>query len=76
MRGLSHIQLAGNYIFAEQKKMLNLESLLEHVDPLSTQESDDLNSYCGPFELQYEFNVIGGELWLQLHLSGRGSMRR
>lgn len=39
----SHIQLAGNYTFAEQNETFNLESMLEDIDPLidSEQEQED-----------------------------------
>ncbi|QOI95944.1 Tn3 family transposase [Aeromonas salmonicida] len=39
----SHIQLAGNYTFAEQQETFSLDSMLENVDPLaeSTIEDDE-----------------------------------
>ena len=40
----SHIQLAGNYIFADQKEMLNLDSLLENINSFAEVglEEDEL----------------------------------
>lgn len=36
----SHIQLAGNYTFAEQHDVFNLESMLENIDPLRDSEAE------------------------------------
>lgn len=37
-----HIQLAGNYVFAEQKETFNLESMLESIDPLLGAEPEEM----------------------------------
>ncbi|WP_281648347.1 Tn3 family transposase [Parendozoicomonas sp. Alg238-R29] len=37
----SHIQLAGNCIFASREEILNLQSMLEGVDPLFESALDD-----------------------------------
>ncbi|MBD2797966.1 Tn3 family transposase [Xenorhabdus sp. 18] len=41
----SHIQLAGNYIFAEQSDTFSLDSLLENVDPLLESKMNDSDEY-------------------------------
>ncbi|MDE1484517.1 hypothetical protein [Xenorhabdus bovienii] len=41
----NHIQLAGNYVFAELSDTFSLDSLLENVDPLIEVKMDDSDNY-------------------------------
>ncbi|MDE9434204.1 hypothetical protein [Xenorhabdus bovienii] len=41
----NHIQLAGNYVFAEPSDTFSLDSLLENVDPLIEVKMDDSDNY-------------------------------